>query len=152
MEQDLINRRFGRLTVIHQVPFVKDKRWLCRCDCGNLTSVLGYNLLNGNTKSCGCLRKDGMTIHGLSYSRLYKIWKGMKRRCYDSKRKEYCWYGEKGIRICPEWLVDPSVFYEWALANGYQPNLTIDRINSDGDYEPSNCRWATAAVQRSNQK
>lgn len=161
--QDLTGQRFGRLTVI--AIHGKDKRgkllWLCRCDCGNTSTVRPYNLKNGNTKSCGCFQKEvsGNLKHGLLKAanrqethRLHYIWASMKTRCNNSNRKGYKDYGERGIKVCKEWNDDFKAFYDWALSHGYADNLTIDRIDVNGNYEPSNCRWITNIEQQKNKR
>jgi len=164
MKRDLANRRFGRLTVIRQASIDRfgHRKWLCQCDCGNTKVVRAQSLLSGHTKSCGCLNREeaakrlmghGLhTKHGLRYTRLYRIWADMKARCYNPNSTVYRYYMERGIKICSEWLHDFLAFYRWAMANGYEPNLSIDRINNNGGYEPSNCRWATSAMQATNRK
>ena len=92
-------------------------------------------------KSCGCIPNNYK--HGESYSKLYRVWAGMKKRCFNPKNKDYKDYGGRGITICPELTNDYIVFRDWALSNGYKENLLIDRINPNGNYEPSNCRWLT---------
>lgn len=146
--KNIKNQRFGRLIVI----VATKKRtpsggiiWLCRCDCGNLAEVRSTNLLSGNTMSCGCLQKE-MHIgyrHGDDRTRLYQIWGNVKTRCYNSNEQHYHRYGGRGITVCDEWKNDYVVFKKWALSNGYENNLTIDRINNDGNYEPNNCQWIT---------
>lgn len=155
---DLTGMRFGRLTVIEKAED-KNKQimWRCKCDCGNEKCVSSGNLRSGCTKSCGCLHDEVAKIskktHGMSKTRIYRIYKEMYARCYSPKRPEYPDYGGRGIAICDEWLDEENGFmnfYNWAMANGYADNLTIDRINKDGNYEPSNCRWATAKEQARN--
>lgn len=151
---DLSGQRFGRLTVIERTEKESkgQARWLCRCDCGNTAIVQSYDLRSGNTQSCGCQRKEHFThfVHGHSKERIYAIWKGMKSRCFNKNRKHYKDYGGRGITVCQEWKDDFESFYEWSIANGYSDDLSIDRINSDGNYEPSNCRWADGITQGNN--
>lgn len=150
---DLTGKRFGRLLVLgRDETKAKDGhgRWMCQCDCGNTVSVRSNNLASGHTKSCGCYKLMRTTKHGQSKSRLYNIFNKMVSRCYDEKFKQYNDYGGRGIRVCDEWLYSFQSFYEWAIANGYSDELTIDRINVNGDYAPNNCRWSTRKVQSNN--
>lgn len=160
---DLTGQTFGRLKALCQgvtpdTTKAKEKFWLCQCECGNQTTVSGYQLRSGKTQSCGCITKERMKKvakekpskkHGLSSSRVYKNYYTMKARCYNPNHQKYEMYGAKGIMICSEWLGENGFlnFYEWAMNNGYQENLTIDRINNDGNYEPSNCRWTNSSLQ-----
>lgn len=151
---DLTGQRFGRLVVVKRVDHEKkgQARWLCRCDCGKEKVVQSYDLRSGNTQSCGCQRQENFThiVHGHSRKRVYAIWKGMKSRCFNENRKCYKDYGGRGITVCDEWKDDFEVFYDWAMANGYSDDLTIDRKDSDGNYDPSNCRWADTLTQANN--
>lgn len=159
---DLTHIKFGRLLVLYRVENVRTKSgrsmvvWHCKCDCGNEVDVRAQNLKDGNTKSCGCLNSDEVikrnTTHGLYYTRLHRIWSGMKQRCYYSKCRSYKDYGGRGITICDEWLNDFKTFYDWAISNGYKEGLTIDRKNNDGNYEPQNCRWITNSEQQKNKR
>lgn len=151
---DLTGQRFGRLTALAAVG--KDKRgcilWECICDCGNKTSVNGAKLKNGHTKSCGCIVKDNSSkaTHRMSRTRLYRIWQAMKNRCYNENFWAFCHYGGRGITMCDEWRDSFEAFRDWALANGYRGDLSIDRIDNDMGYSPSNCRWASKKTQASN--
>jgi len=153
---DLTGNVYGKLTVI---DFSQRKHgrayWNCICTCGNKKIVQGYDLTSGHTKSCGCLRKiDGKEPryrHGKVHTRLYRIWGNMKSRCDNPNSKYYKDYGGRGISYCKEWA-DFVLFEEWALTNGYKDNLTIDRINNNGNYEPSNCRWIDIKSQQRNRR
>lgn len=155
---DLTGQRFGRLTVIGFAEIRNQKSyWKCKCDCENIKIINSYSLKSGKTKSCGCLRKETTKKrgkrnikHNKTNTRLYRIWTGMKSRCYYNKNIEYKNYGGRGITICDEWLDNFMNFYNWAINNGYDDKLTIDRMNNNGDYEPQNCRWVNMKKQENN--
>lgn len=155
---DLTGQRFGRLTVVRKSgkDNFRNSTWECICDCGNSSIVSSVNLRNGNTKSCGCYgrerKRNANKTHGMTGSRLHRIWKAMRTRCYNRNFFGFKYYGGRGISICDEWKNDFQAFYDWAMKNGYSDNLTIDRINTNGNYEPSNCRWVTMAEQNKNKR
>lgn len=153
--KDISGQKFGRLTALHRLYNLKGHtKWLCVCECGNLAEVFITNLTSGDTNSCGCLQKESVverfTKHGKRYTRLYRILNGMKNRCYNKTVPQYPNYGGRGIKVCDEWLNDFEAFYTWSKDNGYSDNLSIDRIDVNGNYEPNNCRWVTQKQQMRN--
>lgn len=152
-----VGDRFGRLFVVSN-PIRRNNAMVyeCVCDCGNVSYVARNNLKSGNTKSCGCY-KAFMTgkrsrTHGKSQTLLHHKWRGMKDRCFNPNNIEFKNYGGRGITVYPEWVHDFSAFYKWSMKNGYKESLSIDRIDVNGNYEPSNCRWVDRDVQSNNKR
>lgn len=158
---NLTGQRYGKLTVIEKAKPNKhgQSMWVCVCDCGTITKpILISDLRSKGRESCGCTRKPGgRKTHGMKRSRLYTVWSDMKTRCYNSKRPKYKDYGGRGITVCEEWRNSFEAFYKWAMETGYDPHAkfgdcTLDRIDVNGNYEPSNCRWADMKTQQNNKR
>lgn len=153
----LYGQRFGRLIAIEPSGYTKSKHiaWRCKCDCGNETIVASDKLISGHTQSCGCLMSERAAESNKArakniHPRLYRIYYGMMSRCNNVNYEAYKHYGARGIKVCDEWAGHFQAFQSWALSHGYDDSLSIDRINNDGNYDPSNCRWTTMKVQSNN--
>lgn len=147
-------QKFGKLTALYRLHNTKGHKtyWLCVCECGNLKEARYDMLQNGHTKSCNCLYKKSNAVHGMYNTRIYNTWKNMKSRCYYNKNINYHNYGGRGIIVCDEWKNNFQAFYDWAISNGYNDNLEIDRMDINGNYEPNNCRWITHKEQQQNKQ
>jgi len=157
---DLTGQRFFRWVVLKFDCKIKTKggyeklKWLCKCDCGNIVSVVGQNLKRGISKSCGCYNSEVLSkrsrIHGESKTRLYNTWIHIRDRCHNCNNARYKDYGGRGIKVCDEWRNSYVNFRNWSLTNGYKENLTIERINNDCDYCPNNVTWIPLYEQAKN--
>lgn len=153
---DITGVKYGRWTVVERSGSDKDSKpmWLCKCECGNSGIVNGAALKRGDSTSCGCYVRERSTKHGMYKSRLNHIYRGMKQRCYNPQNGRYSYYGGRGIKICDEWLgADGFIhFMDWAIKSGYTDDLSIDRIDSNGNYEPGNCQWVNEETQCRNRR
>lgn len=154
---DIAGQRFGRLVAIDSFHNGRSPKWRCVCDCGKEVFSDAGALRSGNPRSCGCGQRDAArrvcinkTKHGLSKTRLANILHSMRQRCYYEKSINYSVYGGRGITVCDEWKNDSIKFFDWAIENGYKNNLSIDRINPNGNYDPSNCRFVDSKAQANN--
>jgi len=150
---NLAGQTIGRWTVLHKVPDLAGTIWHCRCVCGEERNVRGNALRDGRSQSCGCLQRERASTrpnaHHGSLTRLYGIWRNMKKRCQNPNAKAFKHYGGRGIMVCATWQKFPA-FRDWAARAGYAEDLTIERLDVDGNYEPSNCTWIPAADQARN--
>lgn len=151
---DKQGRTFGRLLVTgpmsrQRLGGVSRVFWKCQCSCGEVLEVLSTALASGSVQSCGCLKVDRLTTHGLSESPEYRAWWQMKQRCYNPRNERFHRYGGRGITVCPEWIRSFEAFF---ADMGKRPTRdhSIDRINNDAGYAPGNCRWATRSQQQRN--
>jgi hypothetical protein len=158
---DMTGQRYGRYTVMEYAGHSNSNGqavWVCKCSCGTIKEVVGTELRRGKCLSCGCLAEErlikAVTTHNKCNTRIYRIYAGILQRCNNSKSDRYKNYGGRGIKVCDEWSGKDGFinFYNWSMANGYSDELSIDRIDNDGNYEPSNCRWADAKTQSNNKR
>lgn len=155
---DIKGKKFGRLTALEYVGADKygNPMWLCVCECGTEKVIRQCHLINNHTISCGCYNRENNwgkarhTTHGKYYTKLYKTWRGIISRCYNKNSSNYINYGGRGIIVCDEWRNDFMSFYNWSYDNGYKEELSIERINVNGNYEPSNCCWIPLVEQANN--
>lgn len=159
---NVIGQRFNRLTIIEQYGEGRTSKCLCKCDCGGEKITTYSNLSTNNTMSCGCLHREMLIERNKKTGKwngasgnedtksLYSVWSAMRIRCTNESSWAYKWYGAKGVKVCEDWSEDFSNFSDWAFDNGYAIGLTIDRVDSNGNYEPSNCRWVTMKIQANN--
>lgn len=163
VKEDLMGRKFTRLTVIRQVEDyvsisgkTRNSKWLCKCDCGNVKEIRVDYLKNEQTKSCGCLQRErastASTTHGQSKNILYRTWANIKTRCYNPKSTKYEYWGGRGIIVCDEWKNSAETFIEWCLANGYKKGLQIDRVDNNDNYKPSNCKFVNSQENNLNKR
>ena len=159
---EMVGRRYGKLVVLSRdttTSDVKHPKWNCVCDCGNFTSVYGNSLQRNSTKSCGCMSsryvnnlKDINTKHGMSRTKIYHVYHALLSRCRNPKDKAYKHYGARGIDVCNEWIESFDAFHGWTLTSGYVEGLTLERIDVNLGYCPSNCTWIPQSEQPKNRR
>ncbi len=155
MQNNIIGNVYGRLTVIEETNERRNKKIVvrCRCECGNENFLVSNRaIVSGNTKSCGCIRKEkpNHVTHGLRRHSLYSVWTGIRQRCYYENAINYNDYGGRGIRVCKQWKDYFKSFYDWCIENGWRKGLDVDRKNNNGNYTPSNCRFVTRKINTRN--
>ena len=152
---DLTGQKFNHLVVLGISGRTQKGQiiWECKCDCGCITQSVGNNLKNGRKKSCGCMTDRSFNKkHGMTRTRIYSTWLSIKKRCYNPNNKDYYNYGGRGIEMCQEWKSSFVNFYDWAISNGYNDNLTIERKDNNKDYCPDNCKWIPMSEQSGNRR
>lgn len=152
---EMAGRRFGKLVVLSENGRArKEVAWLCQCDCGKQSTVAGFNLRSGNTRSCGCHKMELPNLfqrrHGVSDTKIHRAWMGIRRRCENPKNAAWENYGGRGIRVCERWAVFENFMYD--MGQPPSPTHEIDRIDVNGNYEPGNCRWITPKEQNRNKR
>jgi len=157
MYKDITGQKFGRLVALYPAQPLKQtkhrsKHWMCQCECGTKLISRRDKLITGNTQSCGCLLYERQLKHGLSRHKLQPIINHIHQRCLNPNSKQYKDYGARGITICPEWKHNYTNFFRWALEHGYRPGLQIDRIDNNGPYSPTNCRFVDAKTNMRNRR
>ena len=158
--KDITGKRFGKLVAL-KLDHIDIKSngtvhyWLCQCDCGNSKVIRKVDMMRGKIQSCGCFLKESVQERAIKHNyfntKPYHVWHDIKQRCLNPNNKAYKNYGARGITICKEWE-NPKNFCEWAFNNGYKEGLSIDRIDVNGNYEPSNCRWVDMETQQRNKR